>query len=183
MYGAMIGELAAFSRGFGQVDMMDAEVPLLPEPGGDGRAVEGRDFSCVCVLAAAVEDGLLRFEKRLPELFSGAAGRASAGAAGRASAADFEGAFKEELSEALRKFGRAHPFAGYPMDLSIWLFRDGAPSAEQDAGPAARAFAVPWMFQDDLYMMRHLTALQARLTHGGKEAAGAAEPPLLRTIR
>ncbi|MDO5475808.1 MAG: ADP-ribosylglycohydrolase family protein, partial [Eubacteriales bacterium] len=88
----------------------------------------------------------------------------------------FEENYMGILRDNLRRLGQEYPLAGYSMDLSIWLFREDAPLAEaEDAGPAVRAIPVAWMFQEDLYMMRHLARVQAQITHSGKETAEAAE--------
>ena len=88
----------------------------------------------------------------------------------------FEENYKKEAAAALRSFGQRYPLAGYPMDLSIWLFREGAgPVQTGDAGPAARVSPVAWVFQDDLYMMRHMARVQAELTHRSRESVTAAE--------
>lgn len=169
MFGAIIGELAAFPYELGRSVSDKEEIRVLPERGLSGPAAEGRDYSCAAVLTAAVSKGLLSFEKRIPELFGQGSGRTAEKNA-------FEEAFLGELEKAMRVFGNAHPLAGYPMDLSIWLFREGAAlSDSEDAGPAARVSPVAFMFQDDLYMMRHMAVLQARLTHKGKETVAAAD--------
>ncbi|MDO5133996.1 MAG: ADP-ribosylglycohydrolase family protein, partial [Eubacteriales bacterium] len=183
MFGAIIGELAAFPYIFKQTDLTDREIPLLRMPADAGGAKAGRDFSAAAVMTAAVQDGLLRFRERLPAIAEAGRGGAPAGeeaggAPGGSNISDrsLEAVFSEELAGAMRRFGRAMPFAGYPVDLSIWLNREDARPAEtEDAGPAARVSPVAWMFQDDLYMMRHLAVLQAGITNRGRESARAAD--------
>ena len=53
-------------------------IPLFPEKQAgyasgakDGAAKEGKDYSDKTVLAAAVEAGLLQFERRIPEILAG----------------------------------------------------------------------------------------------------------------
>ena len=209
MYGAILGDLAGFPYEYKHVDLTDRSLPLFPPLEGSAAAGEkakaGEMFSDKTVLTAALEEGLLSFEKRLPEILAG--GRKEAKSAGsddgeeagktgasregeedgiereqgktdsaRAAAGSFEGAFSQEVSGALRRFGQAYPLAGYPMDMSIWLFREGAPAASgEDAGPASRVSPVAWMFQDDLYMMRHMAVRQAGCTHKSREALKAAD--------
>lgn len=169
MLGAIIGELAAFPYELGRAVAGDEQIRVIPDQNLSRPAAEGRDYSCAAVLTAAVSKGLLSFEKSLPELFGKGAGRTADRNA-------FEEAYLGELEKAMRAFGQAHPLAGYPMELSIWFFREGAPlSDSEEAGPAARVSPVAWMFQDDLYMMRHMAVLQSRLTHKGKETAAAAD--------
>ena len=88
----------------------------------------------------------------------------------------FDETFREEMTGAFRRTGQKYPLSGYAMDLSIWIFREGAPQAEEeDAGPAARAVPVAWMFQEDMYLMRHMARLQALTTHRSASCARSAE--------
>lgn len=211
MYGALIGDLVGFPCEKQHVDLTDRDLLLLPEEGA-GKARAGETFSDKSVLTAGLEEGLLRFERKLPGILAGSRGPgmdpeepAGSGAAGAGGPGPlgaepgavpdgggagpqgsrrvlernaFEEAFCGEIAASLRSFGQDAPLAGYPMELSIWLFRDGAPCAEAaEAGAAARVSPVAWMFQEDLYMMRHLARLQARVTHraaGSVKAADAA---------
>ena len=205
MFGAIIGDLVGFPYEYKQEDLTDTGIPLFGrDPWGkgsgsaDGRAQAGEDFSDKTVLTAAVEAGILQFERKLPSIMAGGGERTDTGQGGSArqpgqgravnvSVGDqkakgpnipqnaFEESFKKELTAALRGFGKAYPLAGYTMDLSIWLFREGDPAKTEDAGPAARVSPVAWTFQDDLYMMRHMARLQAELTNSSKVAVTAAE--------
>ena len=212
MYGAIIGDLVGFPYEYEHEDLTDRNIPLFPEKQAgyasgakDGAAKEGKDYSDKTVLAAAVEAGLLQFERRIPEILAGKGNQAEreekevsgengdkgknrqdgspvitvGGAKTQAPQIPqnaFEENYKKELSKAMRDFGQKHPLAGYPMDMSIWLFRGGEASAQaEDAGPAARVSPVAWTFQDDLYMMRHMARVQAGLTHRGTESVKAAE--------
>ncbi len=113
-----------------------------------------------------MEAGLLQFERRIPEILAGKGNQAGreekevsgengdkgenrqdgspvitvGGAKTQAPQIPqnaFEENYKKELSKAMRDFGQKHPLAGYPMDMSIWLFRGGEASAQaEDAGPA-----------------------------------------------
>ena len=190
MYGAVIGDLVGFPYEYKHVDLRNQAIPLFPEKyagSGDSSARAGDGFSDKTVMAVGMEAGLLNFERKLPDIFfcysddtEGAAEIAVGkgdGLKGPVIAQNtFEETCKREITSALRQFGQAHPLAGYSMDLSIWLFREGAsPSKSNDTGPAARVSPVAWTFQDDLYMMRHMARLQSKLTHSGKETASAAE--------
>ena len=190
MYGAVIGDLVGFPYEYKHVDLRNQAIPLFPEKyagSGDSSARAGDGFSDKTVMAVGMEAGLLNFERKLPDIFAGktddpegaaeiAVGKGD-GLKGPVIAQNtFEETCKREITSALRQFGQAHPLAGYSMDLSIWLFREGAsPSKSNDTGPAARVSPVAWTFQDDLYMMRHMARLQSKLTHSGKETASAAE--------
>jgi ADP-ribosylglycohydrolase len=203
MFGAIIGDLVGFPYEYKHEDLTDTSIPLLgggPCGSGafSGNAQAGEDFSDKTVLTAALEAGILQFERKLPSIMAGTAVKEDADRkkdlqqAGRASAVNvsvggrngqgpnipqnaFEENYKKELTAALRGFGKAYPLAGYTMDLSIWLFREGSPAKNEDAGPAARVSPVAWAFQDDLYMMRHMARLQAELTNTGKASVDAAE--------
>ena len=182
MYGAIIGDLVGFPYEYKHEDLTDRSIPLFAKRNAnaafadspaDGGAQEGEDFSDKTVLTAALEEGLIRFEKRLPEIMASDASKVQNVRIPRNA---LEDNYRTELASSLRRFGRVYPLAGYPMDLSIWLFREGAETAKvEDAGPAARVSPVAWCFQDDLYMMRHMARLQAGLTHRSKESVLAAE--------
>lgn len=201
MFGAMIGDLIGFPYEYKHEDLTDTSIPLFRRNArgtasafGSGEAQAGEDFSDKTVLTCAVEAGILQFERMLPSIMAGNAGQnGGEKAPGQGGAVNvsvggrnvsgptipqnaFEENYKKELTAAMRRFGQAYPLAGYTMDLSIWLFRDGSPVAKaDDAGPAARVSPVAWSFQDDLYMMRHMARLQAELTNRSKEAVKAAE--------
>lgn len=214
MFGAMIGDLAGFPYEYRHEDLTDKSIPLFrraasASASGSGEAQAGEDFSDKTVMTAAVEAGLLQFERILPSIFAkkpaeqeassrdtpgqaaegnGASARSGSAAGGSISvgSADglgaripqnaFEENYKKEVAAALRSFGQRYPLAGYTMDLSIWLFREGAgPVQTSDAGPAARVSPVAWVFQDDLYMMRHMARVQAELTHRSRDSVTAAE--------
>lgn len=171
MYGALIGELAALPYEYRQADLADRSIPLLTERPQEGGPQAGRDYSGTLVLAAAAQEGILRFERRLPALLK--AGRT-------VEKKRFEALFGEELASSLRQFGKRHPLAGYPMELSIWLLREGGsgegrPSKAEDPGAAVRACAAAWAFQDDLYMMRHMARTLAGTTCAARESVKAAD--------
>lgn len=178
MFGVMAGDLVGFPHEYRHVDLTDRSIKLFPET-DSGQA--GTDFSDRTVLAAAMEEGLLRFERKLPEILAAGRGRTEDSAARdenrqRVSSSLFEETFCGTLTDALREYGRKYPLAGYSMDMSIWLFREGAALSEEDeAGPASRAVSIAWLFQEDLYMMRHLARLQARCTHRNAGAIRAAD--------
>ena len=202
--------MAGFPYEYNHENLTDRSIPLFKQKSTGagsgpeaGTAQAGEDFSDKTVLAAAVEEGLLQFERRIPEILAGSAvqestekydggetDQADAGNKGAVNIAvggtkiqgphipqnAFEENYKKELTSALRRLGQAYPLAGYTMDLSIWLFREGSkPTLSEDAGPAARVSPVAWTFQDDLYMMRHMARLQAGLTHRSRESIQAAE--------
>ena len=172
MYGAILGDLAGFPCENHPVDLTDRNLPLIRMP----EEENGNTFSDKTVLTAALEEGLLCFERRMPEILAGKKAQDPAGTESGGAAGLFEEILSEELTAAFRRFGTAYPLAGYTMDMSIWLFREGrAPGTQAEAGPAARVSPIAWMFQDDLYMMRHMARLQASLTNRGKETVRAAD--------
>ena len=201
MFGAIIGDVIGFPYEYKHEDLTDTNIPLFrtnaagTDPSsGNGEGQAGEDFSDKTVMTAAVEAGILQFERLLPTIMAGKAGQdegeKTSGQAGAVNVSvggknvngpnipqnAFEENFKKELTAAMRRLGQAYPLAGYTMDLSVWLFRGGSPVVkDDDAGPAARVSPVAWTFQDDLYMMRHMARLQAELTNRSKEAVKAAE--------
>ncbi len=198
MYGAILGDLIGFPYEYKQEDLTDREIPLLEslsgvEAAGPDRA--GELFSEKTVLTAALQEGLLRFEKKIPEILS-AGGKAknadspagqnspvegkepgkAAGQEVSVSRNVFEQTAASEIASSMRRFGAAFPLAGYGMEMSIWLFRDGTdPAQNEDPGPAARVSPVAWLFQEDLYMMRRMAVLQALLTNRNRETLKAAD--------
>jgi len=209
MYGVLAGDLTGFPYEYRHVDLKESGAALFQVPEKEPDAsMAGSVFSDRIVLTAAAEEGLMRFEKRMAEIFAGkkeasggpsSAGKTGAsgelssagktGTSGGASSAGepskgrgdarrnvFDETFREEMTGAFRRTGQKYPLSGYAMDLSIWIFRDGAPQAEEeDAGPAARAVPVAWMFQEDMYLMRHMARLQALTTHRSASCARSAE--------
>ena len=209
MYGVLAGDLTGFPYEYRHVDLKESGGALFQVPEKEPDAsMAGSVFSDRTVLTAAAEEGLMRFEKRMAEIFAGkketsggpsSAGKTGAsgelssagktGTSGGASSAGkpakeqsdahrnvFDETYREEMTGAFRRTGQKYPLSGYAMDLSIWIFRDGAPPAEEeDAGPAARAVPVAWMFQEDMYLMRHMARLQALTTHRSASCARSAE--------
>lgn len=209
MYGVLAGDLTGFPYEYRHVDLKESGAALFKVPEKEPDAsMAGTVFSDRTVLTAAAEEGLMRFEKRMAEIFAGkketsggpsSAGKTGAsgelssagktGTSGGASSAGkpakeqsdahrnvFDETYREEMTGAFRRTGQKYPLSGYAMDLSIWIFRDGAPPAEEeDAGPAARAVPVAWMFQEDMYLMRHMARLQALTTHRSAACARSAE--------
>ena len=209
MYGVLAGDLTGFPYEYRHVDLKESGADLFKVPEKEPDAsMAGTVFSDRTVLTAAAEEGLMRFEKRMAEIFAGkkeaswgpsSAGKTGAsgelssagktGTSGGASSAGkpakeqgdahgnvFDETYREEMTGAFRRTGQKYPLSGYAMDLSIWIFRDGAPPAEEeDAGPAARAVPVAWMFQEDMYLMRHMARLQALTTHRSASCARSAE--------
>ena len=198
MYGAILGDLIGFPYEYKQEDLTDREIPLLEslsgvEAAGPDRA--GELFSEKTVLTAALQEGLLRFEKKIPEILSaGGKAKNADSPAGQNSPAEgkepgkaagqevsvsrnvFEQTAASEIASSMRRFGTAFPLAGYGMEMSIWLFRDGTdPAQNEDPGPAARVSPVAWLFQEDLYMMRRMAVLQALLTNRNRETLKVAD--------
>ena len=198
MYGAILGDLIGFPYEYKQEDLTDREIPLLEslsgvEAAGPDRA--GELFSEKTVLTAALQEGLLRFEKKIPEILSaGGKAKNADSPAGQNSPAEgkepgkaagqevsvsrnvFEQTAASEMAASMRRFGTAFPLAGYGMEMSIWLFRDGTdPAQNEDPGPAARVSPVAWLFQEDLYMMRRMAVLQALLTNRNRETLKVAD--------
>lgn len=87
MFGAIIGDLVGFPYEYKHEDLTDKSIPLF---GGNrsgagsagGNAQAGEDFSDKTVLTAAVEAGILQFERKLPSIMAGTAETADADRSG-----------------------------------------------------------------------------------------------------
>ena len=76
MFGAIIGDMVGFPYEYKHADLTDRSVPLFGDNdsaagSADSQARAGEDFSDKTVLTAAVEAGILQFERMLPAIMSG----------------------------------------------------------------------------------------------------------------
>jgi ADP-ribosylglycohydrolase len=79
------------------------------------------------------------------------------------------------FGEALRRWGRRYPHAGYGGWFRDWLFREGAgPYSSFGNGSAMRVAAVGWAF-DDLDRVLHEAAESAAVTHNHPEGIKGAQ--------
>ena len=67
MYGAILGDLAGFPCENHPVDLTDRNLPLIRMPEEENE----NTFSDKTVLTTALEEGLLCFERRMPEILAG----------------------------------------------------------------------------------------------------------------
>ena len=91
-----------------------------------------------------------------------------------------ETAVLRSLKEALRRWGRAYPDAGYGARFGWWLWQEDAePYHSCGNGSAMRVSSAAWLFRD-LDTVRRMARLSAMVTHDhpegikGAEAAAAA---------
>ena len=86
-----------------------------------------------------------------------------------------EAVIRQRLTEAMRRWGKAYPHAGYGVRFSAWLTRDPPrPYGSYGNGSAMRVSAVAWLF-DDLETVRKMARLSAEVTHDHPEGIKGAE--------
>jgi hypothetical protein len=72
MYGVLAGDLTGFPSEYRHVDLKESGAALFKVPEKEPDAsMAGNVFSDRTVLTAAAEEGLMRFEKRMAEIFTG----------------------------------------------------------------------------------------------------------------
>lgn len=82
------------------------------------------------------------------------------------------GGKKDDFIDAMKKYGRMYPDAGYGGRFGSWLFSDGRePYQSWGNGSAMRTAAVGWWF-DNLEETRRMAALAAGVTHDHPEGIG-----------
>ncbi len=85
------------------------------------------------------------------------------------------GGEKEDFIDAMKKYGRMYPDAGYGGRFGAWLLSDGRePYHSWGNGSAMRTAAVGWYF-DSLERTRGVAALAAGVTHDHPEGIKGAE--------
>ena len=81
----------------------------------------------------------------------------------------------QRLVEAMRRYGRAYPDAGYGGRFDMWLFSNHTkPYNSYGNGSAMRVSAVAWLF-DDLQTVREMARASAQVTHNHPEGIKGAE--------
>ena len=86
-----------------------------------------------------------------------------------------EAVIRQRLTEAMRRWGKAYPHAGYGVRFSAWLTRDPPrPYGSYGNGSAMRVSAVAWLF-DDLETVRKMARLSAEVTHDHPEGIKGAQ--------
>ena len=77
---------------------------------------------------------------------------------------------KRSLIEAMKKYGKRYPFAGYGANFSMWLDReDPKPYNSYGNGSAMRVSAAAWLCQESLQKMLRIAALTAEVSHNHPE--------------
>lgn len=82
---------------------------------------------------------------------------------------------QQRLTEAMQRYGKLYPHAGYGGMFSRWLnSSDPQPYGSYGNGSAMRVAPVAWSF-DNLGMVRHMARLSAEVTHDHPEGIKGAE--------
>ena len=90
-------------------------------------------------------------------------------------AADDEGEIRQRLIQAMQKWGRRYPGAGYGARFICWLaLKDTTPYNSFGNGSAMRVSSVAWLY-NDLDTVRHMARLSAEVTHNHPEGIKGAE--------
>ena len=83
---------------------------------------------------------------------------------------------KRSLIEAMKKYGKRYPFAGYGANFSMWLDReDPKPYNSYGNGSAMRVSAAAWLCQESLQKMLRIAALTAEVSHNHPEGIKGAQ--------
>ena len=87
-----------------------------------------------------------------------------------------EETMKKALVEAMKKYGRRYPFAGYGVNFSMWLDKEEpAPYNSFGNGSAMRVSPAAWLCQEDLSKMLHIAAVTASVSHNHPEGIKGAQ--------
>ena len=87
-----------------------------------------------------------------------------------------EETMKKALVDAMKKYGKRYPFAGYGVNFSMWIEQeDPKPYNSFGNGSAMRVSAVPWLCQDDIEKMFRIAAVTASVSHNHPEGVKGAQ--------
>ena len=87
-----------------------------------------------------------------------------------------EETMKKALIEAMKKYGRRYPFAGYGVNFSMWLDKDDPkPYNSFGNGSAMRVSAAAWLCQENLQQMLQIAAITAVVSHNHPEGIKGAQ--------
>lgn len=87
-----------------------------------------------------------------------------------------EETMKSSLIEAMKKYGRRYPFAGYGVNFSMWLDKeDPKPYKSYGNGSAMRVSPVAWLCQEDLQRMLQIAGITAAVSHNHPEGIKGAQ--------
>ena len=77
-----------------------------------------------------------------------------------------EDVMKKSIIEAMKKYGKRYPFAGYGANFSMWLDEeDPKPYRSFGNGSAMRVSAAAWLCQESLQKMLQIAAVTAEVSH------------------
>ena len=83
-----------------------------------------------------------------------------------------EETMKKALIEAMKKYGRRYPFAGYGVNFSMWLDKDDPkPYNSFGNGSAMRVSAAAWLCQENLQQMLQIAAITAVVSSSWRSTA------------
>lgn len=86
-----------------------------------------------------------------------------------------DGALREAVVQAMQRWGRKYPYAGYGTHFESWLWEDRpAPYFSYGNGSAMRVSSVGWMF-DTLEETRRAAGITAEVTHNHPEGVKGAQ--------
>lgn len=87
-----------------------------------------------------------------------------------------EETMKKALVDAMKKYGKRYPFAGYGVSFSMWIEQeDPKPYNSFGNGSAMRVSAVPWLCQDDIEKMFRIAEMTASVSHNHPEGIKGAQ--------
>ena len=87
-----------------------------------------------------------------------------------------EDVMKKSIIEAMKKYGKRYPFAGYGANFSMWLDEeDPKPYRSFGNGSAMRVSAAAWLCQESLQKMLQIAAVTAEVSHNHPEGIKGAQ--------
>ncbi len=87
-----------------------------------------------------------------------------------------EETMKKALVEAMKKYGRRYPFAGYGVNFSMWLEQENPkPYNSFGNGSAMRVSPAAWLCQENLQQMLQIAAITAVVSHNHPEGIKGAQ--------
>ena len=83
---------------------------------------------------------------------------------------------RSALVDAMKKYGRRYPLAGYGVNFSMWLEQeDPKPYNRYGNGSAMRVSPAVWLCQDNMQRMLHIAAVTAAVSHNHPEGIRGAQ--------
>lgn len=82
---------------------------------------------------------------------------------------------RQAITEAMRKYGKLYPWAGYGQKFFFWLIsKNPAPYGSWGNGSAMRVSSIAWLY-DDLETVTNLAKVSAEITHNHPEGIKGAQ--------